>query len=166
MKKINIGFTGHRYQRLNFNPDETHEDWIGLYSWIFDEYKKLASKYDEIHVYCGMCSGGDIAFGLCLGALEKVKLHCILPFKDYNCENKYYDILHEVADEWIELADSWHKKCDSERDQYVVDHSDMLYAMFDGIKQGGVYSTIRKAQKAHKKIVLCPQEVLYGSESR
>lgn len=42
----------------------------------------------------------------------------------------------------------------------MVDHCDVLLAVWDGIKSGGVWATIRKAQKAEKQIIYCPKEVL------
>ena len=50
--------------------------------------------------------------------------------------------------------------CDNVRDQYMVDHCDVLLAIWDGNKSGGVWSTIRKTQKAGKKIIYCPKEIL------
>ena len=44
----------------------------------------------------------------------------------------------------------------------MVDHCDVLLAIWDGNKSGGVWSTIRKAQKAGKKIIYCPKEILNG----
>ena len=44
----------------------------------------------------------------------------------------------------------------------MVDHCDVLLAIWDGNKSGGVWSTIRKAQKAGKKIIYCPKEILSG----
>ena len=37
----------------------------------------------------------------------------------------------------------------------MVDHCDVLLAIWDGNKSGGVWSTIRKAQKADKTVSLC-----------
>lgn len=123
-----------------------------------------------------MANGSDILIGLntCVikeryraasPELEKnrnLKLHCILPCKNYNSSNKYYNKLKTEADEWIELSDEFYKGCDNARDQYMVDHCDVLLAVWDGIKSGGVWSTIRKAQKAGKKIIYCPKEILEG----
>ena len=64
--------------------------------------------------------------------------------------------LSAIADEWIELSDEFYKGCDNVRDQYMVDHCDVLFAVWDGIKSGGVWSTIRKAHKAGKQIIYCP----------
>ena len=44
----------------------------------------------------------------------------------------------------------------------MVDHCDVLFAIWDGNKSGGVWSTICKAQKAGKKIIYCPKEILKG----
>ena len=66
----------------------------------------------------------------------------------------------DEADEWVELSDEFYKGCDNVRDQYMVDHCDVLLAIWDGNKSGGVWSTIRKAQKAGKKIIYCPKEIL------
>lgn len=42
----------------------------------------------------------------------------------------------------------------------MVDNCDVLLAIWDGNKSGGVWSTIRKAKKACKKIIYCPQEIV------
>lgn len=42
----------------------------------------------------------------------------------------------------------------------MVDHCDVLLAICDGKKSGGIWSTIRKAQKVGKQIVYCPKEAL------
>ena len=110
-----------------------------------------------------MASGCDMVFGfistLCKLA-PKARLHCILPCKGYNSSHQYYEILKENADEWVELSDEFYKGCDNARDQYMVDHCDVLLAIWDGNKSGGVWSTIRKAQKAGKTIIYCPKELL------
>ena len=43
----------------------------------------------------------------------------------------------------------FYKGGDNVRDQYIVDHCDVLLAIWDGNKSGGVWSTIRK----HRKLV-------------
>ena len=92
--------------------------------------------------------------------IDSIKLHCILPCKDYNSSHKYYKFLKLKATEWVELSDKFYKGCDNVRDQYIVDKCDVLLAIWDGNKSGGVWSTIRKAQKAGKRIIYCPKEVL------
>lgn len=42
----------------------------------------------------------------------------------------------------------------------MVDHSNILFAVWDGNKSGGVWSTIRKAQKKNVEIIYYPKENL------
>ena len=158
---MRVALTGHRPQRLGLPDDELDLKWARIGLWIFNQI------LDVSDVYCGMANGSDILIGLnaCVikesyrqisSEMEKnrnLKLHCILPCKDYNSSNKYYNKLKTEADEWIELSDEFYKGCDNVRDQYIL-------AIWDGNKSGGVWSTIRKAQKAGKKIIYCPKEIL------
>ena len=111
-----------------------------------------------------MADGCDIAYGLAALLLKDdgypVKLHCILPCKNYNSSNLWYSHLKKEADEWVELSDEFYKGCDNVRDQYMVDHSDKLFAIWDGNKSGGVWSTIKKAQKKGIDIIYYPKEKL------
>lgn len=155
---MNIALT---VQRLGFDENEEHVDWEEIRLWIAEEL----SKYTEHKcVYCGMANGCDIALGLVVTRIKDVggdiNLNCVLPCKEYNCSHPYYHKLKAYADEWIELSDAFYKGCDNVRDQYMIDNCDILLAVWDGNKSGGVWSTIRKAQKAGKKIVHCPGEYL------
>lgn len=166
---MRIALTGHRPQRLGLPDDETSDKWAYIIGWLSQQIIKIAEVSlieDEIvDLYCGMASGCDIAFGLVGATLKEgldCKLHCILPCKNYNSSHKLYSLIKEHADEWVELSDEFYKGCDNVRDQYMVDHCDVLLAIWDGNKSGGVWSTIRKAQKAGKKIIYCPKKILEG----
>ena len=152
---------------VNGKPTVEYYIWQQISDWILHqliEANKLSViKNESLDLYCGMASGCDMVFGfistLCKLA-PKARLHCILPCKGYNSSHQYYEILKENADEWVELSDEFYKGCDNARDQYMVDHCGVLLAIWDGNKSGGVWSTIRKAQKAGKTIIYCPKELL------
>lgn len=164
---MRVALTGHRPQRLGLPDDETSDKWKYITGWLSQQIIKIAEvsliEDETVDLYCGMASGCDIAFGL-VGTIFKegldCKLYCILPCKNYNSSHKLYSLIKEHADEWVELSDEFYKGCDNVRDQYMVDHCDVLLAIWDGNKSGGVWSTIRKAQKAGKKIIYCPKEIL------
>lgn len=163
---MKVGITGHRNQRLGLPEDETDEKWTPIQLWIIDELSKFiktcADNNELLDLYTGMASGSDIAFaiaGVSMHYINSIKLHCILPCKDYNSSHKYYKFLKLKATEWVELSDKFYKGCDNVRDQYIVDKCDVLLAIWDGNKSGGVWSTICKAQKAGKRIVYCPTEL-------
>lgn len=164
---MRIALTGHRPQRLGLSEDECDESWSAISEWICHQLIE-AQKYSMIHaepleIYCGMASGCDIEFGIVfsiLAPMYNATLRCVLPCKEYNSNHKYYNMIKDIADEWIELSDEFYKGCDNARDQYMVDHCDVLLAIWDGNKSGGVWFTIRKAQKAGKQIIYCPKEIL------
>ena len=144
---MKVALTGHRPQRLGMPDDELDDKWDEIGNWIRNNLIQMLQttllEDDSLDVYCGMATGSDILFGTSSAFLKAadivpLKLHCVLPCKDYNSSHKFY------------------KGCDNVRDQYLVDHCDVLLAVWDGIKSGGVWSTIRKAQKAGKTIVYCP----------
>ena len=158
---ISAALTGHRPERLGYEKDTyATKDWLRVIDWL-----KLKIKENEItDAYCGMAHGCDIAYGIAAFELKKegypIRLHCILPCKNYNSTDVFHKILRKNADEWVELYEEFYRGCDNVRDQYMVDHSDKLFAVWDGNKVGGVWSTIRKAQKKGIDIVYYPKELL------
>lgn len=158
---ISAALTGHRPERLGYdNKDFSKIEWVKLIDWL-----RYSIKQNNItDTYCGMADGCDIAYGIATNALKMegyhVRLHCILPCKEYNSSNPWYSILKGAADEWIKLSDEFYRGCDNVRDQYMVDHSDKLFAIWDGVKSGGVWSTIRKAQKKGIDIIYYPKDKL------
>ena len=165
---MKVALTGHRPQRLGLPEDIEDDAWEPIETWILKQlvglYKVSKNNGEDLTGYCGMASGCDIHFGYILSVIrsieDNVKLTCVLPCKAYNASHPFYNYLESESDEWIELADEFYKGCDNARDQYMVDHCDVLLAVWDGIKSGGVWSTIRKAQKAGKQIIYCPTEIL------
>ena len=147
--------TGHRPERmglssitLNISPA-----WRKIIDWM----KNTLVRNDITEAYCGMADGCDIAYGIAVKELKEegysIKLHCVLPCKGYEKGNVWYENLRDIADSWIELSEEFFKGCDDIRDQYMVDHSSNLLAVWDGIGSGGVYSTIQKAKKQDKNII-------------
>lgn len=153
--------TGHRPERLGYAND-TYDtfDWIRIIDWLKREIKEN----NITDAYCGMANGCDIAYGIATLRLKQegypIRLHCVLPCKNYNTSNIWHHQLKIVADEWVELSEEFYKGCDNVRDQYMVDHSDKLFAIWDGQESGGVWSTIRKAQKNGVDIIYYPKEGL------
>ena len=158
---MRMALTGHRPERLGYDANSYNTmEWIRLIDWL-----RSAIRFNNVtDVYCGMANGCDIAYGVAALSLKEegysIKIHCVLPCKNYNSTNHWFKDLKEGADEWIELSDEFYKGCDNVRDQYMVDHSDKLFAIWDGIKTGGVWSTIRKAQKRGIDVIYYPQEKL------
>ena len=113
---MRVALTGHRPQRLGLPEDETDEKWIPIQHWIIDELsnfiKTCRDNNELLDLYTGMASGSDIAFaitGVSMNYINSIKLHCILPCKNYNSSHKYYKFLKLKASEWVELSDEFYK---------------------------------------------------------
>lgn len=155
---LHVALTGHRPERLGYAKDTYGTmDWGRMIDWL----KFKIKEYNITDAYCGMANGCDIAYGIAALRLKEegypIKLHCILPCKNYNSSSVWYYPLKKTADEWVELSEEFYKGCDDARDQYMVDHSDKLFAIWDGNKSGGVWSTIKKAQKSGIDIIYYPK---------
>lgn len=95
-----VALTGHRPQRLGMPDDELDNKWKEIGDWIVKNLIQMRQRaileYDELHVYCGMATGSDILFGMSSVFLKAadivpLKLHCVLPCKNYNSSHKYYN---------------------------------------------------------------------------
>lgn len=152
--------TGHRPERLGYSSNLYHPDWYKVINWM----KEMIQEYQITDVYSGMADGCDMIFAMAAIQIKQygynIKLHCVLPCKNYQSSHVLYQYIKLRADEWIELSDEFYRGCDNIRDQYIVDHSDLLLAVWDGKKSGGVWSTIRKAQKKNVEIIYYPKENL------
>ena len=100
---MKVALTGHRPQRLGLPEDETDEKWSKITNWLTEQITKMAEvailSNTYVDAYCGMASGCDISFGFVMSVVKNgtknLKLHCILPCKDYNSSNKYYRFIKD-----------------------------------------------------------------------
>ena len=157
---LRMALTGHRPVRLNYSRYLETDDWRRMIDWLKDQIKTLG----VTDAYCGMAEGCDCVYALAVIELKKeaypIKLHCVLPCENYQSRYYIYDHIKKHADTWTSLSKEFYKGCDDARDQYMVDHSDKIFAIWDGIKSGGVYSTVRKAQKNGLNIIYYPKDLL------
>lgn len=160
LHRVAVALTGHRPQRLGYSENIKHPDWYKVLDWMKSEI--LECRVTD--VYSGMAAGCDIAFAMAAIELKKsgyqIKLHCILPCKNYQNNHEWFYYIKNRADEWIELSEKYYKGCDNVRDQYMVDNADLLFAVWDWNESGGVWSTIRKAQRKGMDIIYYPKEKL------
>ena len=110
--------------------------------------------------YCGMALGFDLACCGILASLKRempVRIVACIPCADqsgrypYEMRRLYGELLGE-CDEKIVLHETYEKGCMFERNRYMVDRSDVLFAYLRA-PRGGTYYTVRYAQKNGKRIV-------------
>ena len=157
---MKMALTGHRPTRLGYSKRLESDEWRPMIDWLKEQIVAIG----VTEAICGMAEGCDCAYALAVIELKDeghdIKLHCVLPCDNYQSKYYIYNKIKRRADKWTSLSKNYYKGCDDARDQYMVDHSDKLFAIWDGIKSGGVYSTIKKAQKKNIDIVYCPKEIL------
>jgi uncharacterized phage-like protein YoqJ len=158
-----IALTGHREQRLNLPADVTADKWCGIRHWIRQDI--INNKADE--VFSGLASGSDMAMAYEAARLKdeghKLKLTLVLPCPDYGMRTPNYEYVYRRANKIVNIYDHWFKGCDEGRDDYMAKNCDIMLAIFDGNKTGGVWSTMNKAHNYNKTVRCCPLNLyLYG----
>lgn len=149
--------TGHRPNKL-YGYDLTDDRWIALK----EDFKQILieNKCDE--AITGMALGVDTIFAYAVLELKEdghdIKLHCTVPCRNFSGKWNIYDRVKYRN--IISLADTVKLVSDEEykpylmqkRNEYMVDHSDKVIAVWDGSKSG-TKNCIDYAKKVGKDII-------------
>lgn len=140
---MKVMVTGHRLERLGNRGEEVS-------IWLKKELKKLKPTV----AICGMANGVDQNFAYNVLDLD-IPLVAVYPHpkRGYSEEEKY---LRENATEIIYYSKEYDIKNYTARDYYMVDHSDVVLAVWDGIAAGGTYKTAEYAKKQGKEVIYFP----------
>lgn len=140
-----VGITGHRPARIKGREKEI-EEWLR---------GQLADSKDDIELaYSGMASGVDQIFARVAEELG-IPLVCCYAFHHKSFHPQQLAI-HEKAAEIRYVSDKRSDDVYTIRDRYLVDRCDVMYAVFDGIKAGGVWDAIQYAESLGKEVVYFP----------
>lgn len=161
-EKTFCAFTGHRPQSLSWKYDETAQECLLLKTTLTKEIEKLIDR-NVTEFFSGLAQGVDIwAAQIVLALREKnpvLKLHCVLPCRDQaqkweaSAQKCRQDIL-DRANSVICLSESYHDGCMLSRNRYLVDHSSILLAVYNGSWRGGTAMTVRYAKKLSREIIV------------
>lgn len=154
---MDICITGHRPNKL-YGYDLNDYRWEVLESKIADELVKNGCT----RFYCGMALGVDTVGAKACIRLKKqvydIKLIACIPFKGQDCKwpydsrMMYHDLLQQ-CDEQVVVCDGGYAPYKMQvRNQYMVDHSDLVLAVWDG-SDGGTANCVRYAQRENKPII-------------
>ena len=150
---MKIAFTGHRPHRLSGKEKEIAEEIYRILKILND------TEYIEA-VYSGMAQGADQ-----LAALQAIKiglpLYCAYPYRRGFCPQEEY--INDAAVRIEFISEKYSKNCFAIRDKYMVNHCDLLIAIWDGESYGGTYETMKYAKKQGKRI-LCISTKAFDSK--
>lgn len=159
---MRCAFTGHRPNRLPFGYNELHPDCMSLKRILTTQILQLSQNGVDTF-YTGCAIGVDLISAEIVLTLRNkgypIKLHCVLPCRNQaerwtqSYQYRHKDVLKK-ADSVIVIREQYTPDCMLERDRYLVDHSEYIVAVFDGIRKGGTFYTINYAEKKKRNIIL------------
>lgn len=162
MKGLICCFTGHRPQNLPFSFNGHDERCLKLKAAIKNEIVRLIEENTVTKFISGMAIGIDIFLAEIVLDLKEIypqiTLECAIPCENQaakwneSSRNRYYDIL-EKSDEMTMLQTHYTKNCMQKRNEYMVDNSDFVIAVWNG-KPSGTANTIKYAQAQDKKLII------------
>lgn len=138
--ELRIAVTGHRPNRI-FGREQDIENWI----------RKELKRINCIEAYSGMAQGTDQIFAKIAEELG-IPLICCYPYKRYSFHLEEEEINVKAKDVRF-ISDAYSKQSFWIRDKYMVDNCDLLFAVFDGVKNGGTWITVKYAEKIGKPII-------------
>ena len=162
MEEFTCAFTGHRPKSFPWKYNESAPDCVLLKEVLAAQIKMLADR-GVTDFFSGMAQGVDIWSSQIVLDLQKknpaLKLHCVLPCKGQeskwtaSAQERYRSILAQ-ANEVIYVGQEYNRDCMLKRNRYLVDHSSILLAVYNGTWRSGTGATVRYAQKLNREIII------------
>ena len=155
---MKICITGHRPDKLyGYNLNDPR------YKELFKLFKELLIENNCTEAITGMALGADILFALAVIKLKcegyNIKLHCAIPCRHHSDKWAYdskvlYNYILKSADYVKLVSDEEYKPwLMQKRNEYMVDQSDKVIAVWDGSKSG-TYNCVKYAEKQNKEIIV------------
>ena len=157
-------FTGPRPEKLPWGDDERQIGCVKLKSRLFDTLYAVYSSGIR-HFICGMAKGCDMYFAEAVIALRDerpgITLEAAIPCDSQSSswslsQRQRYDyIVHQCDVETI-LQHQYTPDCMHKRNEYMVDHSSLLIAVYGGTGGGTLYTINYALRQGLEVIRLTP----------
>ena len=167
-------FTGHRPQSLPFGFDEQNPSCIKLRAILRSEIERQITENKVTHFISGMALGIDlIAAELVLELKEQypeITLESAIPCEaqaerwSVTQQERYYTIAAQCDKETL-IQRPYTKDCFQKRNQYMVDSSSVVIAVWNG-HPSGTGQTIMYARSKEKPIVIIHPNTLEITNER
>ena len=161
MYTTTCAFTGHRPHKFPWKNNESDPRCIALKATLVVQIKNLIAA-GVTDYYSGMADGSDVWLSQIVLDLRKqnpvLSLHCVLPCEGQerkwtaSAQEHYRSILAQ-ANEIVYVGQGYSRDCMLERNRYLVDHSSILLAVYNGTWRSGTGATVRYAQKLNREII-------------
>ena len=157
---ISCCFTGHRPEKLPWRTDEDDPRCLDLKKRIFDAAEAVYFS-GVTHFICGMARGCDSYFCEAVITLRdqhpEITLEAAIPCEEQSAswpeaDRSRYNRLVSACDFVTLVSHSYTPECMIKRNHYMVDHSSVLIAVYDGT-QGGTMATMLYALRQNIEII-------------
>jgi len=167
-----LSFTGHRPQSLKYFFNESHADCVNLKKLILNKTAAIIEAENIENIYTGMALGSDIWCAEAVLYLKKfypkIKLHAVLPFRNQTEKwseklleqyGERYDEILSKCESVAVLAENYSDGVYMIRNEYLVDHADVVLAIWNG-KPSGTGKTVKLAKLRGKSCVIINPDTL------
>ncbi|MBR4056631.1 MAG: DUF1273 family protein [Oscillospiraceae bacterium] len=147
-------FTGHRENKLPWRGNETDARCVQLKKEISRALER-AFLSGMRHFICGMATGCDLYFAEAVLALREklpgITLEAAIPWEGQAqgwspAQQRRYDALRERCDYETVISESYTPDCLKRRNEYMVDSSALVIAVYSGAA-GGTRNTMLYAMR-------------------
>ena len=154
--------TGHRPKGFPFEYGFDKPRHTAYLKTLEEKIKFAITEYGITNFISGMALGVDLDFAETVVKLKNdfpITLECAIPCPNqtlnwYDKDKLRYDSILKRADNVKLVSERYTAECMLKRNRYMVDKSELIIAVFNGIKKGGTWYTINYAKKENKVIVL------------
>lgn len=168
LNNLTVCFTGHRPQNLPFGFNEEDPRCIRMRRMLARKTEELILSQGATHFISGMAIGVDIICAeIVLELREKyshITLECAVPCKSQPCKwsdsmkERYYSIL-ERSNKVTFVQDSYTSDCMHKRNRYMIEHTDVVIAVWNGNPSGTGYTVNYAKEKGRKIYLLNPDKL-------
>ena len=153
--------TGHRpsgFPWIYGKENQSQATYKKILCEIIDWY---ISENDVTDFISGMALGADMDFAATFLLLREkypyIRLHCAIPCRDQTrlWKEPYISLYNNIlrqADSSVILSESYTRTCMLERNRYMVDKSDYVFAIWNGERKGGTWYTMEYAKKLKRPV--------------
>lgn len=147
-----IAITGHRPVDL-YGYDLSVLEWVTLSKNIEEFLLEKLKEHNALHCISGMALGVDQLFGLLCVKMKKagynITVEAAIPCKNHTSRWKdatHWEYIKDNADVVTMITDDLYThECMQKRNEYMVNKSDLVIAVWTGKKSGGTYNCIQYA---------------------
>lgn len=163
-----VCFTGHRLQKLPFGFNEEDPRCIKMKRMLCRKIEDLIVNHGATHFISGMAIGVDMICGEIVLELKNehphITLECAIPCQSQpdrlskGMKDRYYSILNQSDCNTV-LQERYTSDCMRKRNEYMVEKSEIVIAVWDGSSSGTGYTVNVAKEKGKKIYVLNPEKL-------